>query len=101
MIVESRPFQMSVIALIGVNMLLMCIPCATCSWYNARTRYIIVVLDATLNCLYVIEIMLKLIAYGWSGFWKHQWNRFDFIVVSLGVAGIIVDFVLSSDSSTG
>uniref|UniRef100_A0A7S3G9W4 EF-hand domain-containing protein n=1 Tax=Palpitomonas bilix TaxID=652834 RepID=A0A7S3G9W4_9EUKA len=101
-LVESRYFQMSIIGLIAVNMILMCVYCSTCSWYDDTTKFILIIIDAILNCLYVVELGLKLLAYGCSDFWKKLWNRFDFIIVTLGVCGVLVDFVLTSDpSNTG
>ena len=35
-----------------------------------------------------MEIILKLIAYGFSFFWSQVWNKFDFIIVAFSVIGL-------------
>eukprot|EP00435_Cladocopium_sp_Y103_P019007 s587_g4.t1 len=54
-------------------------------------------------CIFVFEVMLKFIHLGCSTFWcgmDSGWNVFDFCIVSLSVADVIVDYWSKSFSNT-
>ncbi|MEM8731339.1 MAG: ion transporter [Pseudomonadota bacterium] len=45
---------------------------------------LLTVLDRVILAIFVIEMLLKLYAYGWS-FFRNAWNIFDLVVVGLGL----------------
>ena len=43
---------------------------------------------------YVLEVIVKVWLYTWNGYWKNNWNKFDFIIVIIGVP-ILIDPLLN------
>ena len=39
------------------------------------------------TCIFTAEAVMKLIAYGIRGYFKQNWNKFDFIVVAISWIG--------------
>ncbi|CAL1135661.1 unnamed protein product, partial [Cladocopium goreaui] len=56
-------------------------------------------LDLTFISIYVVEISMRIFAYGKSNF-KDSWFLFDFALVGMGLAGIIVDSVSEDGGDT-
>ncbi|GMH33671.1 hypothetical protein BSKO_01505 [Bryopsis sp. KO-2023] len=50
------------------------------SLWNRR----IVILEDIFLVLFTIELLLKLVAYGWRQFFKNAWNVLDVVVISMG-----------------
>ncbi|CAE7827841.1 Catsper1, partial [Symbiodinium sp. CCMP2456] len=51
-------------------------------------------LNAVIVCVFVLEIILKLIAYGCRGFWRGPqawWNIFDFFIVAVSALETVLD----------
>lgn len=63
--------------------------------------------NASITCIFVMEIALKFVAYGCKEFWlgeDYRWNIFDFAVVVMSVADLILDMLtlfLSSSIDAG
>lgn len=60
--------------------------------------------DSLFTLLFVTEIVVKLSAYGWKGYWKDGWNKFDFILTLIALpslanlfadTGLVTHFLLS------
>ena len=41
--------------------------------------------------IFTVEAILKIGAFGWALYWRDDWNKFDFIVVILSLAGLGFD----------
>ncbi len=38
---------------------------------------------------FVIETVIKLVAEGWRGYWRSNWNRFDFIIIAISTPALL------------
>ncbi|XP_060807183.1 sodium/hydrogen exchanger 10-like [Amyelois transitella] len=43
--------------------------------------------------VYVFEIILKMIAYGFCGYFKSHWNKLDFFIVVMATADLVLDII--------
>lgn len=57
---------------------------STSAWVDARFGGLLRVLDTVVLTIFVIELSLKLYAYG-LGFFRNAWNIFDLMVVGVGL----------------
>ncbi|PAV69982.1 hypothetical protein WR25_10925 isoform D [Diploscapter pachys] len=55
--------------------------------------------SATINILFAVEIILKMIAFTPSGFWQSRRNRVDMLITSLGIIWVILHFFVALPSS--
>ncbi len=44
--------------------------------------------------IFIVEMSLKMIAMGLKGYFRDGWCRFDFVVVCVSIAGVILDWLL-------
>lgn len=56
--------------------------------YGKASR-VFVWIDSIFTLLFVIEVFAKVDAYGWKGYWKMNWNRFDFIITLIALPSLI------------
>ena len=49
--------------------------------------------DAFFTLLFLFEALAKIKEYGWGGYWKNGWNKFDFIVLVLALPTLASPFV--------
>jgi len=49
------------------------------------------VLNIIFTIIFVIEAMLKIIAWKFKGYWRDSWNRFDFVVAVASFVGIFLN----------
>lgn len=65
------------------------------------------VANASFVAIFLLELILRYSAVGWSGFWcgeDSSWNIFDFIVIAVSVIDVCLDYlavILSSSVNTG
>jgi hypothetical protein len=45
-------------------------------------------LNLFFSIFFIVECILKLLAYGWKVYWNDQWNKFDFFVVMTSIFDI-------------
>ncbi|MFN3943525.1 MAG: ion transporter [Allosphingosinicella sp.] len=81
-LVESARFQNFIIAVILVNAVV--IGFETSPAAMARAGAFLMLLDRIALGIFVVEIGLKLFAYGWR-FFRGGWNWFDFIIVAIAL----------------
>ena len=43
--------------------------------------------------LFLVEAIVKISHYGWSGYWKEGWNKFDFLIVLVSFPALLSPFV--------
>lgn len=49
--------------------------------------------DALFTLLFLSEAIAKISKYGWSGYWKNGWNKFDFIVLVVALPTLASLFI--------
>ena len=50
--------------------------------------------------LFLIEAIVKISHYGWKGYWKEGWNRFDFFIVIVSLPSLLSPFVALGTSTS-
>lgn len=63
-----------------------------------RTKTLAVV-SSLLNLVFVVEVVMKLIAFTPRGYWQSRRNRYDLFVTTLGVVWIILNYTVQTDES--
>ncbi|XP_064108495.1 voltage-dependent calcium channel type A subunit alpha-1-like isoform X12 [Macrobrachium nipponense] len=89
-IVVSAPFEYFIMLLIVLNTLLLMM-----KFYNAPDLFtnILSYLNLVFTIFFLLECILKLIAYGCRNFFKDRWNIFDFItVIGSIIDSLVVEF---------
>jgi voltage-gated sodium channel len=81
-LVDSRTFNNAIIGIIVLNSIV--IGLQTSNGVVDEIGGILDVLDTTLLTIFVIELIMRLIAYG-SGFLKRPWSVFDFVVIGIAL----------------
>ena len=56
---------------------------------NARFGQYFHAFDYACVVYYVLEVLAKVRLFGWGAYWKSNWNKFDFIIVLLGIPVLI------------
>ena len=49
--------------------------------------------DNLFTLLFLAEVIVKIGTYGWKGYWKDGWNRFDFILTMVALPSLLNPFV--------
>ena len=84
-LIETSWFQRTIVGLILANSVLIGLETSP-EYMNAFGTYIDQI-DRIILFVFVLEILLKLYAYGWD-FFKSPWNLFDSILAVSAVIGI-------------
>jgi len=93
--VTSKAFTYGIAVIIILNVIILCM-----NWYHTTgivdewvllQRYA----DYIFTIIYVIEFIMKLIAFGFRGYFKDGWNILDFIIVIISVVGMVGSFIPS------
>ncbi|QYH34594.1 ion transporter [Salinibacterium sp. M195] len=82
-LVDSSPVQNVVLAVIIVNAVVIAL--ATTALEGTTTYSVLHALDSIALVVFVIELVLKLVAYGPKRFFTDGWTVFDFIVVAIAL----------------
>jgi voltage-gated sodium channel len=81
-LVESRRFQQVIIWVIVLNAVTLGLE--TSKYMTANFGELLHVADRTMLAIFVVELALRLYAYGWR-FFTDAWNVFDFVVVGIAL----------------
>jgi len=81
--VDSAPVQNFVLAVIVINAVIIAL--ATTADEGTTTYDVLHFLDSIALVVFVIELVLKLVAYGPKRFFTDGWSVFDFIVVAIAL----------------
>ena len=81
-ILLSRPWERFIVTLIIVNAVILGLE--TDAGIMATFGHILLALDTLILGLFVIEIALRIIAFGWR-FFTQPWSLFDFFVVGIAL----------------
>lgn len=92
----SNAFDMAMIVIIIANVITMFMTHEGMSeaWDNALK-----IANAVFTGIYVVEMLLKQAAMGFTAYFRDAWCIFDFVVVVVSVVGVIMDYASSSDLS--
>ena len=82
-VIDGPHFQWAVTALITVNALTLGLE--TSKVAMAHAGGLIAGLDRIILGVFVVEILLKMVAYGPLGFFRRGWNVFDFVIVGIAL----------------
>jgi hypothetical protein len=63
-------------------------------WYTTLCN----VLNYMFTFIFTVEMVLKIYALSFAGYWLEAWNRFDFVIVMLCLVDIIVSDILQVKS---
>ena len=66
--------------------------CLTLSWYGEPEELVGIIdqLAVVFNCIYSVEFLIKIIAFG-CDYFNDGWNNFDFTIVVTAWAGLIAE----------
>lgn len=56
--------------------------------YGQASR-LFVWIDAFFTILFLCEAIVKIGTYGWSNYWRENWNKFDFIITMIAVPSLV------------
>eukprot|EP00439_Symbiodinium_sp_Y106_P016348 s6742_g2.t1 len=94
-LVEATGFSALIFGLILVNAILLGVEIDYASTLpEADIPAWLGLLNAVIVCVFVVEIVLKFIAYGCRGFWRGPqawWNIFDFFIVTVSALETVLD----------
>ena len=80
--VETPRFQRAIIAVILINAVTLGLE--TSAAVMGAIGPGLLIFDKIVLGIFVVELLLKLYAYGWR-FWRNGWNIFDFIIVTIAL----------------
>ena len=85
--VDSTAFDNFIMGIIFLNMISM-----ACSYDDSPSEYeyILKVANWVFTGIFILECILKIIAYGVGGYFYYGWNKFDFFVVIASIADIVI-----------
>ncbi|MBQ3841667.1 MAG: ion transporter [Ruminiclostridium sp.] len=81
--VESSAFQNTILIVIVINSIVLGLQ--TSATVNASIGGILTIIDTVCLGIFIIEMVLKMIAYKFVGYFKSAWNWFDFIIIVTSV----------------
>ena len=88
-IVEGRIFQGFILTVIILNAVVLGLQ--TSKTINAQAGSVLAVIDTVCLCIFIAEMVLKMIANKFFGYFKNGWNWFDFIIILTSVlSGVAV-----------
>jgi hypothetical protein len=85
--VDSSYFDNFIMAIIFLNMISMAMNYDDCDY---GYEYILKFANWIFTGIFVLECILKLTAYGLSGYFYYGWNKFDFFVVVASLLDIVI-----------
>lgn len=90
-LVDGVPFQTFIFIIITINLILFGLE--TSSSFNETTIYVLQLLDNICLGIFIVELLLRFAADGFS-FFKSKWNIFDFVIIILSLIPFISFFSL-------
>lgn len=80
--IESAPVRHSITALILINALILGVE--TSATARAATGNLLALLNSAILAVFVVELIIKLVAFG-PRFFRSGWNLFDFVIVGVSL----------------
>lgn len=89
----STGFEMTIMVCIVLNMLQMAI-----GYYEASQAYTnaLEYINLCFTAIFIIEATIKLLGYGFLGYFRQGWNQFDFFVVTTSIIDLSMTYFGSS-----
>ncbi|CAG2172733.1 unnamed protein product, partial [Oppiella nova] len=88
-------FKRAIAILVLANSSLLCV-----SWDAKQSHTIpLATISASFTCVFVIEVLMKMIAFTARGYWQSRRNRYDLFVTVLGVLWLGLHFLLMNEMS--
>jgi len=84
-IVEYYFFDPFILGCIILNTMMMCIEHYGIS---EELNIMLKIFDYIFIAIFTVEAILKITAYGWGQYWADNWNKFDFIIVLVGLVSL-------------
>ncbi|SFK09795.1 voltage-gated sodium channel [Pseudovibrio ascidiaceicola] len=81
-IIESRQWEFTIISIIALNAIVLGLD--TSQMLIAQYGHILRFLDEAILVIFVVELTLRIIAFG-PGFFRGPWNLFDFFIITIAV----------------
>ena len=66
-------------------------PCFQWDYGQPYTPYLAVV-SSVLNLFFMLEVVMKMVAFSARGYWQSRRNRYDLFVTALGLVWVILNF---------
>jgi len=90
---KSTGFEISIMVCIVLNMLQMAI-----AFYEATPEYTSTLesINLAFTSIFIIEASIKIIGFGFVGYFKQGWNQFDFFVVTTSIIDLSMTYFGSS-----
>lgn len=86
-LVMNKYFQPVIISIIIINGLII----VGETYFTGNS--VLLTLDLIIVCIFVLEVILKLVGFGFKGYFSDRWNRFDFIIVAASLIFYATPFV--------
>ena len=89
-IVQSQAFEYLIMIAIVINTVFLCID------YTGKSQELSKILDyanKTFVVIFTFEMLLKVIAHGFTYYWHVNWNKFDFVIVIMSVIAANDDLI--------
>ena len=84
-IVVSSAFEYAIMAAIVINTGFLFVEHHNMS---AETQQVLTIANITFVVIFTVEMILKIVAHGWSYYWHVNWNKFDFSIVVLSLLSL-------------
>jgi voltage-gated sodium channel len=84
--VEGRLFQGFILVVILINSIVLGLQTIPSLGEGTTAGSILSVIDTICLVIFIVEMVLKLIAYRFLGYFKSGWNWFDFIIILTSIA---------------
>jgi len=84
--VEGRLFQGFILVIILINSIVLGLQTIPSLGEGTTAGSILSVIDTICLVIFIVEMVLKLIAYRFLGYFKSGWNWFDFIIILTSIA---------------
>ncbi|KAK0421025.1 hypothetical protein QR680_015029 [Steinernema hermaphroditum] len=88
-------FKVVFLYLVIFNSFTLLVPWSVEQEQVSNTLLVATLVCATINILFVVEILLKMIAFTVPGFWQSRRNRIDLLITGLGIFWIVLHFVIA------
>ncbi len=94
-ITQHIVFKRAIAILVLANSSLLCV-----SWDTKQSHTIpLATISAAFTCVFVFEVLMKMIAFTARGYWQSRRNRYDLFVTVLGVLWLALHFLLMDEMS--
>ena len=95
-LINSNKFESVIMACIILNIVSMAL---VFEGSSDKYKSVLEGINYFFTSVFILEMLFKLTALGFKGYWINGWNKFDFFVVMASIIDIILGIVTSGGSS--